>query len=264
MHHFGRGLVNTAGDFGMQGEKPSHPELLDWLASEFMSSGWSLKHLHRVVMNSATYKQSSVRRPEAERVDTANVLLWRMNIRRLEAETIRDATLAVTGKLNPQRFGEPVSVAEDANAQVIVGGAEPSKDGREFRRSIYVQQRRSAQPYQLAVFDAPQMEPNCEARNLSTVAPQSLLLMNSSFVVEQSRAFAKRVLGDAGGDVSKQARRAWELAFGRAPSPEDHTDATTYLTEQTKALPAGSDAPEKALASLCQALLGSNPFLYIE
>ncbi len=264
MHHFGRGLVNSAGDFGAQGEKPSHPELLDWLASDFMNSGWSLKQFHRLVMNSATYKQSSQRRVEAEQIDAANVLLWRMNVRRLEAETIRDATLAVTGRLNPQRFGEPVGVMEDANAQVIIGDKEPSSNGREFRRSIYVQQRRSALPYQLAVFDSPQMEPNCEARNISTVAPQSLLLMNSSFVVEQSQAFAKRVIHEAGDDVSKQAARAWELAFGRAPAAQDHQDATAYLSAQTKALPAGSDAPEKALASLCQALLGSNPFLYIE
>jgi uncharacterized protein DUF1553/uncharacterized protein DUF1549/cytochrome c len=264
MHHFGRGLVNSGGDFGAQGEKPSHPALLDWLASEFMSSGWSLKQFHRVVMLSATYKQSSQRRAEAEQIDAANVLLWRMNVRRLEAETIRDAMLAVTGQLNPQRFGEPVSVMEDANAQVIIGDKEPSQNGSEFRRSIYVQQRRSALPYQLAVFDSPQMEPNCEARNISTVAPQSLLLMNSSFVVEQSRAFAKRVISEAGDDVSKQAVRAWELAFGRAPAVQDQQDAIAYLNAQTKALPAGSDAPEKALASLCQALLGSNPFLYIE
>lgn len=264
MHHFGRGLVNSAGDFGVQGEPPSHPALLDWLAAEFMSSGWSVKQFHRVVMNSATYKQSSLRRPDAERVDAANVLLWRMNVRRLEAETIRDATLAVTGKLNPQRFGEPVGVAEDANAQVVIGDKEPSTDGREFRRSIYVQQRRSALPYQLTVFDSPQMEPNCEARNISTVAPQSLLLMNSSFVVEQSRVFARRVLQEAGEDVSKQAIRAWELAFGLAPATQDHLDAVDYLNEQIHTLSTSSAASEKALASLCQALLGSNPFLYVE
>ncbi|MGV3662800.1 MAG: DUF1553 domain-containing protein, partial [Prosthecobacter sp.] len=172
--------------------------------------------------------------------------------------------LAVTGRLNPQRFGEPVGGAEDANAQVVIGDKEPSKEGREFRRSIYVQQRRSTLPYQFTVFDSPQMEPNCEARNISTVAPQSLLLMNSSFVVEQSRVFAKRVLREAGEDVSKQASRAWELAFGRAPSPQDQGDAVNYLREQVKVLPTGKDAAEKALASLCQALLGSNPFLYVE
>jgi hypothetical protein len=264
MHHFGRGLVGSVGDFGVQGEAPSHPELLDWLAAEFMDGGWSLKPFHRLVMNSATYKQSSVRRPEAERVDAANELLWRMNIRRLEAEAIRDATLAVTGKLNPQRFGEPVGVAEDANAQVIIGKPEAASDGAEFRRSVYVQQRRSAQPWQLAVFDAPQMEPNCEARNLSTVAPQSLLMMNSGFVVAQSRAFARRVLAETGDDLARQASRAWELAFGRRPAEADHRDALAYLKAQVTDMPAGSDAPENALASLCQALLGSNPFLYIE
>jgi hypothetical protein len=154
---------------------------------------------------------------------------------------------------------------EDANAQVIVGGKEPSKDGSEFRRSIYVQQRRSALPYQLAVFDEPQMEPNCEARNCSTVAPQSLLLMNSSFVVEQSRAFAKRVLQEAGAtsDSATLVKHAWALAFGVRPTAADESDATHYLDEQSASF-RGADAREKALASLCQALLGSNQFLYVD
>lgn len=266
MHHFGRGIVGTAGDFGRQGEKPTHPELLDWLAGEFMAKGWSLKQLHRLMMASATYRQASVRRTEGERIDAANTLYWRANVRRLEAETIRDATLAVTSKLNLTAFGPPVSVMEDANAQVVVGGKEPSKDGQEFRRSVYVQQRRTALPYQLAVFDAPQMEPNCEARNLSTVAPQSLLLMNSAFVVEQSRIFAQRVLKDSGAEADATAlvRHAWELAFARLPSREDEADAARYLDEQTRDFTAAKDAREKALASLCQALLGSNQFLYID
>jgi hypothetical protein len=266
MHHFGRGLVGTAGDFGRQGEKPTHPELLDWLASEFMQQGWSLKKFHRLVMTSATYRQSSARRADGERADSANALYWRANVRRLEAETIRDATLAVTGKLNLTAFGPPVGVMEDANAQVIVGGKEPSKDGQEFRRSVYVQQRRSALPYQLAVFDEPQMEPNCEARNLSTVAPQSLLLMNSAFVVEQSRLFAQRVLKDAGADAgaTKLVRTAWALAFSRLPAKEDEADAAAYLAEQTRAFTKLPDGREKALASLCQALLGANQFLYTD
>jgi mono/diheme cytochrome c family protein len=265
MHHFGRGLVGTAGDFGRQGEKPTHPELLDWLASEFMDKGWSLKELHRAMMTSATYRQSSVRRVEADKVDAANALYWRANVRRLEAETIRDTTLAVTGSLNLKPFGAPVSVMEDANAQVVVGGKEPSKDGQEFRRSVYVQQRRSALPYQLAVFDSPQMEPNCEARNLSTVAPQSLLLMNSAFVVEQSRAFARRVSQDTGANAGSAAlvRRAWELAFSVPAAPADEADGAHYLDEQTASF-TGEDAREKALASLCQALLGTNQFLYVD
>jgi hypothetical protein len=265
MHHFGRGLVGTAGDFGRQGEKPSHPELLDWLASEFMANGWSLKKLHQTMMTSAAYRQSSVRREEGERVDAANTLYWRANVRRLEAETIRDATLAVTGRLNLTQFGPPVSVTEDANAQVVVGGKEPSKDGQEFRRSIYVQQRRSALAYQLAVFDEPQMEPNCEVRNVSTVAPQSLLLMNSAFVVEQSRVFAQRVLKEAGekADAATLVSKAWELAFGVSASEADRADSAKYLDEQAAGF-TGDDAREKALASFCQALLGANQFLYVD
>jgi hypothetical protein len=264
MHHFGRGIVGTTGDFGAQGEDPTHPELLDWLASEFIEGGWSLKKFHRLVMTSAAYRQSSQRRPEAEAVDAANELLWRMNMRRLEAETIRDATLLVSGSLNPAAFGAPVPVAEDANAQVVVGGGEPDEAGAAFRRSVYVTQKRSAPPWQLAVFDAPQMEPNCELRNVSNVAPQSLLLMNSAFVVEQSRAMARRVVSEAGGDLKEQIRRAWELAFSRAPDSGETRDALEFLEQQLRDMPAGSDAAANALASLCQTLLGSNPFLYAE
>jgi hypothetical protein len=230
-----------------------------------MANGWSLKKLHKTMMTSAAYRQSSARREEGERVDAANTLYWRANVRRLEAETIRDATLAVTGRLNLAEFGAPVSVTEDANAQVVVGGKEPSKDGQEFRRSIYVQQRRSSLPYQLAVFDEPQMEPNCEVRNVSTVAPQSLLLMNSAFVIEQSRVFAQRVMKEAGekAEAGVLVSKAWELAFGVAASEADRMDSAKYLDEQTAGF-GGDDAREKALASFCQALLGANQFLYVD
>lgn len=262
MHHFGRGLVDTPGDFGTQGEKPSHPELLDWLASEFTDGGWSLKDFHRKVMNTHTYRQSSRSHHEGNAVDAANMLLWRMNIRRLEAETIRDATLAVTGKLNPKRFGEPVGVAEDPNAQVIVGS---TGDGEEYRRSIYVKQKRTQQPYQLAVFDAPEMEPNCESRNRSTVAPQSLLLMNSGFILEQSEAFAKRILSETDSkDHGSLISHAWRLAFGTSPDPSLVREAQTYLEAQADAFAEEKDPDLKALASFCQTLLASNPFLYIE
>ncbi|HEY1081274.1 MAG TPA: DUF1553 domain-containing protein, partial [Prosthecobacter sp.] len=270
LHHFGRGLVNTPGDFGTQGEKPTHPELLDWLAAEFMDSGWSLKHLHRLIMTSATYRQSSAKRPEAELADAANTLYWRMNVRRLEAETLRDAILAATGRLNPAAYGAPVPVYEDANAQVVVGMEKPMTGGEEYRRSVYVSQRRSAPVYQLAAFDAPQMEPNCELRNVSTVAPQSLLMMNSAFLVEQSRFFARRILDQKPADARAQAAAAWTLAFGSAPAGADLNDLESYLQNQSQLLAAQPvkkgepAAAEKALASLCQVLLGSNRFLYVD
>lgn len=270
LHHFGRGLVNTPGDFGTQGEKPSHPALLDWLAAEFMENGWSLKHLHRVMMTSMTYRQSSAKRPEGDRLDAANALYWRMNVRRLEAETLRDAILMTTGKLNLTPYGSPVPVYEDANAQVVVGMEKPTSDGLENRRSVYVLQRRTTPVYQLAAFDAPQMEPNCELRNVSTVAPQSLLMMNSAFLVGQSQFFAQRILQSGASDAARQVQSAWRLAYGTEPSAADAADLAAYLTEQTAQLAKlpvkkGDASPaEKALASLCQVLLGSNRFLYVD
>ena len=269
MQHFGRGLVNTPGDFGLQGEKPSHPELLDWLASEFVAQGWSLKKFHKLVMTSAAYKQSSRKLTQGEARDPGNTLLWRYPVRRLEAETIRDAVLAVCGTLNPQAFGPPVPVSVDANNQCIVGGEKLSLDGQEFRRSVYVTQKRSLPAQALAVFDSPQMEPNCELRNSSTVAPQSLLLMNSAFVIEQAGKLAQRVMHQAGSDAQAQVRSAWKFVFTTEATDAEVTDLTAYLADQTKALQAAKTIkPEEirshALSSLCQALLGSNQFLYVE
>ncbi|SKB00835.1 Planctomycete cytochrome C [Prosthecobacter debontii] len=272
LHHFGRGLVNTPGDFGTQGEKPSHPALLDWLAAEFMESGWSLKHLHRLMMTSATYRQSSAKRPDAERVDAANALYWRMNVRRLEAETLRDTILATTHQLNLTPYGPPVPIYEDANAQVVVGMEKPMGANQENRRSIYVTQRRSTPVYQLAAFDAPQMEPNCELRNVSTVAPQSLLMMNSAFLVAQSREFAQVVQKHAGvkTDARTQAATAWRLAYGTTPTAADVSELENYLAEQTailssRPLKKGDTPPaDNALASLCQVLLSSNRFMYVD
>jgi hypothetical protein len=270
MHHFGRGLVNTPGDFGHQGEKPSHPELLDWLASEFMAQGWSLKKLHRLIMTSAAYRQSSKKTSVGETRDPANALLWRYPVRRLEAEVIRDATLAVCGTLNTHPAGPPVPVRVDENNQTVVGSDKPLPAEQLFRRSIYVTQKRSLPAQVLAVFDAPQMEPNCELRNSSTVAPQSLLLMNSAFVVEQADYLAKRVRAEAGSDVRKQAALAWQLVFGVPDAVPEVDSLAAYLTEQAKVLKGTNAAakPEelerRALASLCQVLLGSNRFLYVE
>jgi hypothetical protein len=271
LHHFGRGLVGTPGDFGTQGERPSHPELLDWLASEFMASGWNLKALHRLIMTSAVYRQGSAHRADGDSLDAANWLLWRMPVRRLEAETIRDSIMAISGKLNPEQYGPPVPVTVDENQQAVVGDGKPSADGREFRRSIYVQVRRTQPAYLLNVFDAPQMEPNCDIRSASTVAPQSLLLMNSRFSVEQAEFFAERVRREAGADPAAQAAHAWQLAYGSAPTEAQKAKLAEYLAKQTALLKAKDEAEKskadpaaQALASLCQVFFGSNRLLYVE
>ena len=265
MHHFGRGIVATPGDFGRLGEPPTHPELLDWLADEFMSGQWKLKRIHKLVMTSAAYRQSSRRDGRGESADPENRLLWRMNVRRLEAEAIRDSMLATGGNLSHKMFGPPVPVMADEVGQIVVGkenldgegkvGAPIPLNGDEFRRSVYILARRSRPLSMLEAFDAPEMEPNCEARSFSTVAPQALLLMNNGFVLAQAEQFAKRVRREAGEDAAQQVDRAWRLAYARAPKPAEAKEATEFL--------ARISGPA-ALTRYCQALLSSNEFLYVD
>ncbi len=279
MHHFGRGIVATPGDFGALGERPTHPELLDWLAGRFVSDGWSLKKMHKLLMTSAAYRQSSQREGAAARADPDNRLLGRVAVRRLEAEAIRDGVLAVSGRLGLKMFGPPVPVRENDVGQVVVGKgtkdlargttvAEALPEGEEFRRSVYVQVRRSLPLGVLETFDGATAEPNCECRTSSTVAPQALLLMNNDFVLGQAEAFATRLVREAGGDARAQVVRAWRLAFAAEPAAEDLRDALAFLAEQEAhfraAAPKPADPKRQALASFCQALLSSNRFLYVD
>lgn len=285
---FGRGLVATPGDFGMLGERPSHPELLDWLADDFIERGWKLKPLVREIVLSTAYRQSSARREELDAVDPDNRLLGRMSVRRLQAEGIRDSLLATSGRLSLKMFGPAVPVTPDEVGQIVVGVDTRDSAGRptgkvvplgedEFRRSIYVQVRRSRPLSMLEPFDAPLMTPNCELRASSTVAPQSLLMMNSAFVVEQSDAMATRIEREAGADVAAQLQRAWLLAYSRKPNEAEAKAATAFLTEQAATVaqtaaaapadpkkPAPAAPAHVALAQLCQALLISNEFLYVD
>ena len=283
LNHFGRGIVASPGDFGFLGQRPTHPELLDWLASEFVSQGWSMKKLHKLLMTSTAYRQSSVRDPKKDRLDPDNRLFARMTPRRLEAETVRDAILAVSGRLNDKMFGPPVPVMEDEVGQVIIGKENKDGEGKvaakidlkgdEFRRSIYVQVRRSRPLGMLEAFDAPVMEPNCEARNASTVAPQSLMLMNNTTVVEYAGHFAERLLHDAANDPAAQVKRAWWLSFAREPGKLELDKGVAFLKDQSdffraqaaKASPKPKESPERqALANFCHALLSTNEFLYVD
>jgi mono/diheme cytochrome c family protein len=281
LHHFGKGIVGTPADFGLLGERPTHPELLDWLADEFMAGGWRLKRMHKLIVTSTAYRQSSRRRPELD-ADPDNRLLGRMSVRRLEAEVIRDAMLATSGALNRKPFGPPVPVAHDEVGQVVIGndirnpgdgtpkGKVAPLGGEEFRRSVYVQVRRSQPLAMLETFDAPALTPNCELRNASTVATQALLMMNGKQVLDQSRAFAARVRREAGPDLPAQLAHAWRLAFAAPPSAADVDAALTFVQDQTahfaaQKRAAGNPEPAlQALASYCQALLSANRFLYVE
>lgn len=290
LNHFGRGLVNTPGDFGQQGERPTHPELLDWLATEFMANGWKLKPLHKLIMTSTAYRQSGRNDPAAE-ADPDNRLYGRMKLRRYEAETLRDAILAVSGKLNAERFGPPVPIARDEAGRVVTGNQKNNGNGDPvlvdpigdlaFRRSIYVQVRRTLPITVMEAFDAPIMSPNCEARLVSTVAPQSLTMLNDSFVLAQAQHFAARLQSEHPGNARSQVAQAWRLTYGAQPSESDVARSLAYLAEQAEQIrvrlaePSPKNDKKKepdavrepqsmALASLCQALMSANRFLYVD
>jgi len=288
LNHFGRGLVNTPADFGAMGEQPSHPALLDWLARDFVSSGWKLKRLHKLIMTSTAYRQSSARDVAKAEIDPDDRLYWRMPVRRLDAEAVRDRVLATSGALNRKMFGAPVPVKEDGVGQIVVGadvpaGAEPPAGHDAFRRSVYVQVRRSQPLAMLHAFDQPVMETNCERRVVSTVATQALMLMNSEFILQQANYFATRVRKEAAGDPTRQVQAAWQIAFGRSPEPAELERSLAFLASQANPAPpavppaaagaagaaappaeSAAQAPVDPLVSLCQVLLSSNEFLYVE
>ena len=287
MQHFGRGLVGTPADFGVQGERPSHPELLDWLASDFVASGWRLKSLHRQMLLSTAYRQSSSRTAASDTVDPDNRLLGHFPLRRLQAEEVRDATLAISGKLTAKLGGKPVPVMQDEIGQFVLGidningNGVPDKlvplNGEEFRRSLYVQVRRSRPLSVMDPFDPPLLDPNCPQRNSSTVSPQSLFLMNSEFVQDHSRELSQRIATTAGPDVKSQIALAWRLVFGADPTEAESAEAVAFVTAQTEVFqpktPSATTPPNttppfdparQAFALLCQSLLSSNRFLYVE
>lgn len=293
MHHFGRGLVATPADFGAMGERPSHPELLDWLADDFMRHDWKLKRLHRLILTSTAYRQSSRNSPRGIARDPENRLYWKKPLQRLDAEALRDSILAASGSLSTNRFGPPVPVRPDVHGQIVVGVDKTEGDnkmpvdvalnGEEFRRSVYIQVRRSRPLAMLHAFDAPVMEVNCERRQNSTVATQALMLMNSEFLLDQASRFARRLEKEAGFDRTAQIRRAWQLAFNRSPNPGELADGLAFLEAQVthlSTLPAPEDpkmkkdekakgppppTPEQqALTNLCQSLLSANEFLYVD
>jgi hypothetical protein len=269
-YHFGRGLVATSSDFGRRGDRPSHPELLDWLASEFIRQGWSIKALHRLIMTSAVYRQGSAGDPNSARIDGENRYLWRFPSRRLEAEAIRDSILAASGNLNRQMFGP--GIKPRIHPGVIAADATPGwppvpREGPEhWRRSIYVFVKRSIPFPLLEGFDTPSSTQSCERRIPTTVAPQALLLLNDEFSNEQAAAMAARVRHEAGPPPEKQVERAYWLALSRPPTDAQRHVGVTFLHLQQEfhRKSGGSDPAQAALTDLCQVLFNANEFVYLE
>lgn len=257
--YFGRGIAATTDNLGIGGSPPTNPELLNHLAAYFVTRGWSQKALHRYIVTSTTYRQSSAPRPEGLAADPDNRSLWRWPIRRLEAEVIRDGMLAVAGQLDTTSFGPYVPTRQTSVGEVVVN--EDVAGAR--RRSIYLQQRRSQTLSMLKVFDAPAIATVCTTRPSSTVPLQSLALLNSDFAILRGEAFAGRLLKETDGMPAEVVKRAWRLAVGRDPLPPEQVLAVEFIEAQ-KSQYTGADGPTRAVADFCQMLLASNAFLYLE
>ena len=268
LHHFGAGLVATSGNFGKTGAPPSHPQLLDWLATEFVRQGWSLKAMHRLIVTSTAYRQSSIAQPAQVESDPDDVLLSRFPLRRLDAEAIRDSILKVTGRLDARQFGPADEVDLTPEGEVI-------SKGTGFRRSIYLLQRRSMPLTLLELFDAPRMDPSCLERARSTVPAQALQLWNSEMLREGSRYFGGRVMEEVGDDVDKEIDQVYLTALSRWPTSDERNlgrqalrDLTKYWLEHLEkdipAEPRPAKARWLALANFCHTILNSAEFIYID
>jgi mono/diheme cytochrome c family protein len=262
-HHFESGIVKTLGNFGKMGTPPTHPELLDWLAQEFVRQGWSIKAMHRLIMTSATYRQSSAVTDAVEKNDSDNSLYSRMPVARLDAEELYDTLLLAAGRLNETRFGPADGVEGRADGLVTPTGTE-----RGWRRLIYVQQMRKLLPTHMENFDFPQMNPNCLERRNSTVAPQALYLMNNGMVQQLAEQFAARVRREAGSDLSHQVARVYWIALSRPPSKEEMqigVDALTKLTDEWLRNKKDNEAARlKSLTTYCHAIMNSAGFLFVD
>jgi hypothetical protein len=301
-HHFGRGIVATASDFGVMGERPTNPQLLDYLASTFIENGWSMKKLHRQIMLSNAYQQSSAFQAQAAAVDPDNKLLWHYDRRRVEGEVVRDSMLFVSGLLNSKMGGPGINPplppgaggggrggairagfagATGGAGNAGVRAAAAGNEGADVnRRSVYVFLKRNAVYPMLEAFDAPNPQESCSRRFRSVIPSQSLMLMNDPLVMEWSRALAGRVLNDGGLSLDQQVDRAYRLALSRMPNADERAAVQDFLRTQTALhagrlarnekpplpaeLPAGMDASRAAaFVDFCHTLLNSNEFLYV-
>jgi hypothetical protein len=272
-HHFGQGLVRTVNDFGVRCDPATHPELLEWLTSEFIKSGWKLKTLHRLIMTSAVYLQDTTFDANAAKIDPDNRLLWRRRPSRLEAEMLRDSMLAVSATLNPSMFGPAIKAPIVAEAIQARNMKDPYPNNIKdtfvtHRRSIYLFHKRVVQQPIMQAFDGPDAQASCGRRENTTVAPQALALLNDSFVRRCAMAFAERAIKNGGESSEDQARWIWREAFGREPSSDEAQQGAAFIKQQIEKRSSraeqSSNAKNLALTDYCQAIFGLNEFIYID
>ncbi|MEO1999373.1 MAG: DUF1553 domain-containing protein, partial [Planctomycetaceae bacterium] len=250
-YHFGTGLVATPNDFGFNGGRPSHPELIDWLASELVKSGWRLKHIHRLIVSSATYQQASRYRDDCAAVDADNRLLWRKTPLRLEAEVLRDAILSVSGQLNRRFGGAPYQDFTTVVNNTQFYKMADKDDPEVYRRTVYRTWVRSGRNHLLDAFDCPDPSTTAPARAVTTTPIQSLALMNNAFVLRMADRCAARVRQDAGADAIAQADRLFRIAYGRAPGRAESQRVASFITDH-------------GLPALCRVVFNSNEFVYAD
>uniref|UniRef100_A0A7C2K204 DUF1553 domain-containing protein n=1 Tax=Schlesneria paludicola TaxID=360056 RepID=A0A7C2K204_9PLAN len=251
-YHFGQGLVATPNDLGFHGGRPSHPELLDWLASEFIDSGYSIKHLHRLMVTSATYRQASTHRDEAVALDAQNRLLWRMNPRRLDAESLRDAALSVAGELNDQIGGKGYT---DFNSYFFKGTQfyDPldAADYSQQRRTLYRMWARGGRSPFLDTFDCPDPSTTTPTRSSTTTPLQALSLLNNAFVLRMAERLATRLQNDVGDDAAQQIEALYRACYSRPPSADETALVRPFLDRH-------------GLPAVCRGVLNSSEFLYVD
>ncbi len=269
-HHFGVGIVASSSDFGTLGDTPTHPELLDWLAVEFMENGYSLKHMHRLMVLSATYCQDSQVDPASEphqkglAKDRANHLLWHANRQRLEGETLRDAMLALSGELTLRMFGPSAhpKLPEKISNYAWKPDTKPEDQNR---RSVYVFVKRNMRYPLFDAFDWPDLHNSCSRRANTTTAPQALLLLNGEFTKERAQRLGSDLLNQFATDDSSLVAQAYRSAWGRNPTEEETRLGVGFIADQTKRLKAqGNDARKAAVVDFCHSLLNTNEFLYVD
>lgn len=260
-YHFGTAIVATPSDFGVMGERPSNPKLLDYLAATFVENGWSIKKMHRAIMLSKAYQASSDAQPQALAADPEDKLCWRYPRHRLEGEAIRDSMLAVSGNLNLKMGGPGVHPELPPGTLATAGKWLADKDPNDAnRRSVYIFSKRVMTYPMFEAFDAPNSEESCPRRFRTVIPSQALTLMNDSLVLKWSQSLARRVLNDGGLTADQQIERAFRLALSRAPKPEEMQAVLEFLARQSKLDDGG---PAAAFTDFCHTLLNSNEFLYV-
>jgi hypothetical protein len=267
-YHFGEGIVRTPNDFGVMGEPPNHPELLDWLAGWFVNEGWSLKKLHRLILTSNAYRMSTRSNPECAAEDPENHVLWRYPYRRLDAEAIRDAMLAVSGQLDRTMYGPGIYLEVPPGALEAhsdPGSVWPAFDERAAsRRTIYAVVKRSLVVPMLEVLDFCDTSQSAPRRTTTSTAPQALTLFNGAFVNRQARHLAERIAREVGDDPTRQVERAYLLALGRPPSAEESAAMLAFLASESGAPAEGQADRPAPLSRVCRVLFNLSEFAYTD